>query len=66
MTVADLYGLHAFGTLSLVHPETTAKYVNLNRHLKELESQDWFVAYRSSDRFFNQFNGDEASINNKQ
>ena len=66
VTIADLYGLHAYGALTLIHPATTDELVNLNRHRQELESQEWYVNFKNSDRFSDQFNGDEASINNKQ
>ena len=52
--------------MEIIHSEETVKYTNIQRLANSIEDFEWFKAYKSSSRWFTQFNGDEALINNKQ
>lgn len=66
LTGADLYLYETFQVMKMISPSVATQYPNINKASDAVEELDWFKAYRASPRWFTQFNGDEAYINNKQ
>ena len=65
MTIADIYFYEAFSILKLISEATATTYKNLVHLYSEFENQEWFKAYKGSDRWTERtFFGPNAPINN--
>eukprot|EP00347_Sterkiella_histriomuscorum_P019746 403340447 len=66
LTLADIYFYHLSHKIMLVNSEKFKEYKNLMAFADNIDSQEWVQNFKKSDKWIEQINGDEASINNKQ